>query len=89
MGVDEVMEKAGELLEKAQRLPRELKPVFDYFYRNVSVGDLRALSELEKLGVRDPQEKIEALIGMGLLERGHDTYNLAGPLREYIFRRSR
>lgn len=89
MGVDEVMAQAGELLDKARKLPKELATVFQYFYKNISVGDLRALKELERIGVKDPKEKIEALIEMGLLERGHDCYNLAKPLREYIFRRGR
>ncbi len=89
MSVDEILAEASELLDKARKLPKDLRIVFEYFYKNVSVGDLRALKELERLGVRDPQEKIDALIEMGLLERGHDCYNLAPLLREYIFRRGR
>lgn len=87
MSFDEALAEASELLDKARRLPKELRIVFDYFYKNVSVGDLRAVKELEKKGVRDPQGKIESLIEMGLLERGHDCYNLARPIREYLFRR--
>jgi hypothetical protein len=85
---DELL-KAGELLEKARKLGREQRIVFEYFYKNISVGDMRAVMELEKLGVRDPQARIEELVEAGLLEKGMECYNLAKPLREYIFRRGR
>lgn len=81
-------EEALRLLEAARRLgPRERK-VFEYFRKYVSVGDLRAVLDLERLGVRDAQDVIDRLVEMGLLERGVDCYNLARPLREY-FRRKR
>ncbi len=85
--MDEEILKAGELLEKARKLNKEQKIVFNYFYKNISVGDLRAIMELKKLGVRDPQARIDELIEIGLLERGMECYNLAKPLREYLFRR--
>jgi len=67
--LDEEILKAGELLEKARKLNKEQKIVFNYFYKNISVGDLRAIMELKKLGVRDPQARIDELIEIGLLER--------------------
>lgn len=67
--MDEEILKAGELLEKARKLNKEQKIVFNYFYKNISVGDLRAIMELKKLGVRDPQARIDELIEIGLLER--------------------
>ncbi|MCE4619742.1 MAG: hypothetical protein F7C33_01835 [Desulfurococcales archaeon] len=87
--MEEDLLRASELFERARRLDKEQRMVFDYFYKNVSVGDLRALMELEKLGVRDPQARIDELVEMGLLEKGMDCYNLAKPLREYIFKRGR
>jgi len=72
-----------ELLTRARRLPRELRRVFQYFYDNVSVGELRAIHDLKRLGVRDPQAAISELIRLGLVEKGRECYNLARPLREY------
>ncbi|MCE4600588.1 MAG: hypothetical protein F7C38_03375 [Desulfurococcales archaeon] len=89
MVIDDTMARAMELLEKSRRLPRDLKIVFEYFYKNLSVGDLRAVKELTRMGVRDPQDKIDKLVEEGLIEKGLDCYNLAKPLREYIYRRGR
>lgn len=89
MVIDDTMARAMELIEKSRRLPRDLKIVFEYFYKNLSVGDLRAVKELERMGVKDPQDKIDKLVEEGLVEKGLDCYNLAKPLREYIYRRGR
>ncbi len=85
--MDQEIITAGELLEKARKLGKEERIVFEYFYKNVSVGDLRAVVELKRLGVKNPQEKIDELIDMGLLEKGLECYNLAKPLREYLYKR--
>ena len=79
-------QEASRLLAIAQRLEGEKKKVFEYFVKYVSVGDLRAEAELQKLGVKDPINVIEELVEMGLLERGIDCYNLARPLRRYYAR---
>ncbi len=89
MVIDDTIARAMELIEKSRRLPRDLKIVFEYFYKNLSVGDLRAVKELERMGVKDPQDKIDKLVEEGLVEKGLDCYNLAKPLREYIYRRGR
>ena len=89
MVLDNTTAKAMELIERARRLPKELRIVFEYFYKNLSVGDLRAVKELERIGINDPQDKIDKLIEEGLIERGIDCYNLAKPLREYVYRRGR
>ena len=82
-------EEALRLLEEVRRLgPRERK-VFEYFRKYVSVGDIRAVMDLEKLGVKDAQEAIDRLIELGVLERGIDCYNLSKPLREYFRARRR
>ena len=85
--MEEEIVEAGRLLEKVRKLNKDQRIVFNYFYKNVSVGDLRALLELKKLGVRDPQARIDELIDMGLLEKGMECYNLAKPLREYLYKR--
>ncbi len=77
------MAEASRLLEKAARLTGDKRRVYEYFVKNVSVGDIRAEMELSKLGVRNPGDVIEELIEEGLLERGVDCYNLAYPLRRY------
>ncbi len=79
--------EAARLLDVAARLRGEERRVYEYFVKNVSVGDIRAVMELERMGMRDPRSIIERLIEMGLLERGLDCYNLAKPLREYYSRR--
>ena len=77
----------AELLEKVRGLSGEERRVYEYFVKYVSVGDLRAVLDLERLGVKRPQDVIDRLVGMGILERGTDCYNLARPLREARKRR--
>jgi len=71
------------LLEKARKLRGPLRKAFQYFYKEVSVGELRAIQDLRRMGVRDPQAAISELIRLGLLEKGKECYNLAKPLREH------
>ena len=75
---------SSKIIERARNLSDEEKRVFKYFLENISVGDLRAIMELEKKGIKDPRGVIENLILMGLIERGNYCYNLPYPLRIYI-----
>ena len=82
-------EEALTLLRRAESLRGDHRKVFSYFSKHFSVGDIRAVEDLEKMGVRDPQSVIQDLIEMGLLERGLDCYNLAKPLRVYLANKRR
>ncbi|MCE4624800.1 MAG: hypothetical protein F7C35_02915 [Desulfurococcales archaeon] len=81
------IEETARLLELIKKLDPQHRKVADYFMKYVSVGDLRAVLDLKKLGVSDPKSVIEDLIELGILERGVDCYNISKPLREYIFRK--
>lgn len=79
--------RASQLLEKARRLRGELREAFVYLVDNVSVGDLRAALDLRRKGLKDPASALEALVDMGLAERGRECYNLPEPLRKLIAKR--
>ncbi len=79
------IKEASKLLSFIESLPSESKKVVDYFMRNISVGDLRAVLDLKKLGIKDPEAEIDKLISLGIIEKGVDCYNLAYPLRQYVF----
>ncbi len=87
MEEQEWVREASRLLEKAARLSGPKRKVYEYFVKNISVGDLRAEYELSRLGVENPLDVIEELIEEGLIERGVDCFNLARPLRKYYARR--
>lgn len=84
---EEWLVEASRLIEKARRLSREEKIVFNYFMENVSVGELRAVKELSRKGIEDPAKVLMKLVNEGLIEKGYDCYNLAAPLRVYRSRR--
>ncbi len=65
----------------------ELK-VFDYFLRNISVGEIIAVRELQyRYKVEKPLEVIFRLINKGLIEKGEGCYNLSKELRELLWSR--
>ncbi|MCE4608870.1 MAG: hypothetical protein F7C36_00610 [Desulfurococcales archaeon] len=86
---EEAVLKAAKLLEQIEKLPPDSRKVAEYFMKHISVGDLRAVLDLKKLGVKDPESRIEELISLGILEKGVDCFNLSTPLRNYIFSRRR
>jgi hypothetical protein len=47
--------EASRLLELATGLKGEARDAFLYFLDNVSVGDLRAIRDLSKKGIRTPR----------------------------------
>ncbi len=83
----ELSKEAAALLEKVEKLGKEERRVAEYFFKHISVGGLRAVLDLKRLGVQEPEEKIEKLIELGVLERGMDCYNLAKPLRDYFIKK--
>ncbi len=86
-GDEECLREGMRMLSIAEQLTGDERTVMSYFLDNVSVGDIRAVLELEKKKVKEPEQVIARLIQMGLLERGRDAYNLAPPLRCLKYRR--
>ncbi|MEB3844486.1 MAG: hypothetical protein LRS48_02240 [Desulfurococcales archaeon] len=86
---EELLLRAARLLDMAKRLGDDERRVLSYFMKNVSVGDIRAVLDLERLGVKNAETIIERLIDLGFLEKGTDCYNLSKPLRVYVFRKQR
>ena len=80
---------ASKLLSKSKSLSKQKKIILNYFMKNISVGDLRSIMDLEKKGVKNAEELIEEMIKEGFLEKGTDCYNLSYPLRMYIFSKER
>jgi len=71
-----------KLREIYRTLSREEKVVFDYFRKNVSVGEIIAIRELSAIyKIKNPEQVINSLIAKGLIERGDGCYNLAKELR--------
>jgi len=81
------MSEASKILSRAERLEGEYRIVYQYFLDNISVGDLRAVEDLKRKGVRDPLRVIYKLVSDGLLERSGDVFNLPKPLRCLIYHR--
>jgi hypothetical protein len=86
---EELLKKAAALLEVIESLDAAHKKVAGYFIKHISVGDLRAVLDLKKMGVENPEEIIEELVELGILEKGIDCYNLSKPMRYYVFKRLR
>ncbi|BBD73994.1 hypothetical protein HS1genome_2383 [Sulfodiicoccus acidiphilus] len=55
---------------------KEIELAIKYFKENISVGELIAVRELMAEGVKEPEKVIEALLQMGIIERGEGCFNL-------------
>lgn len=55
---------------------KEIEIAIKYFKTNISVGELIVLRELRALGIKNPENVINKLIEMGIIERGEGCYNL-------------
>lgn len=55
---------------------KEIEIAIKYFKTNISVGELIAFRELRALGIKNPENVINKLIEMGIIERGEGCYNL-------------
>jgi len=84
---DDIIAEAATLLDKAKNLSRDEKVVLRYFLEGVSVGTLRAIEELKRKGIDDPEPVIQSLIEKGFLEKGIESYSLSYPLRALVSRR--
>ncbi|MEB3774439.1 MAG: hypothetical protein GSR86_05900 [Desulfurococcales archaeon] len=83
------MAEASKILSRAERLEGDYRIVFEYFLDNISVGDLRAVEDLKRKGVRDPLRVMVRLVIDGLLEKRGDVFNLPEPVRCLIYERGR
>ncbi|MEB3816822.1 MAG: hypothetical protein LRS46_02615 [Desulfurococcales archaeon] len=79
--------EASKLLDRARNLNDKEKTVLKYFIDNVSVGTIRALRDLRRKGIDNPELIIDKLINLGLLEKGEYSYSLSKPLRMLRARR--
>ncbi len=69
-----------------KKLSGDMLKVFDYFLRNISVGEVIAVRELQyRYKINKPLEIIVRLINEGLLEKGEGCYNLSKELRELLW----
>ena len=73
--------------ELRRRLTGGERIVFEYFVKNISVGEILAEKELKLYGVEEPLKVIRGLIEKGVLERGEGCFNLSKELREYLRRK--
>ncbi len=75
-----------EIEQIRRRLSGDMLKVFDYFLRNISVGEIIAVRELQyRYKIDKPLEIIVRLINEGLLEKGEGCYNLSKGLRELLW----
>jgi len=88
-GAGEDQSEVYALLRRAEELRGDYRRVYMYFVKHLSVGDLRAVEDLERMGIENPQAIIEELVELGILERGLDCYNLVRPLHRYFARKRR
>jgi hypothetical protein len=71
-----------------EELDPQERMVFEYFKKNISVGEILAVKELRLLyKLEDPLKIIDSLIRKGLLEKGVGCINLASSVREMLKRR--
>jgi len=71
-----------------EELDPQERVVFEYFKKNISVGEILAVKELRLLyKLEDPLKIIESLIRKGLLEKGVGCINLASSVREMLKKR--
>lgn len=62
----------------------ELKAL-EYFLKNISVGELIAVSDLERVvGIKEPETTLRSLLDKGLIVRGEGCYNLSSKLRSLL-----
>jgi len=78
--------------EELGRVIGELDPqervVFEYFKKNISVGEILAVKELKLLyKIDDPLKVVDSLIKKGLLEKGVGCINLAASIRNTLKKR--
>jgi hypothetical protein len=79
---------SNPLTKIIEELDPQERMVFEYFKKNMSVGEILAVKELRLLyKLEDPLKVIDSLIRKGLLEKGVGCINLASSVREMLKRR--
>jgi hypothetical protein len=79
---------SNPLTKIIEELDPQERMVFEYFKKNISVGEILAVKELRLLyKLEDPLKVIDSLIRKGLLEKGVGCINLASSVREMLKRR--
>lgn len=77
-----------DLEEVLRSLDGQERAVFEYFRRNISVGEILAVKELKLLHkLEDPVKVIDSLIRKGVLEKAPGCINLSKRVRELLKKR--
>lgn len=76
---------SDELERVLSQLDREERVVFEYFKKNLSVGEILAIKELKLVHkIEDPSRVIDSLIKKNLLEKGIGCINLSNRVKELL-----
>lgn len=79
---------SDELERLIEQLDLEERIVFEYFRKNLSVGEIIAVKELKLIHrIDDPLKVIDSLIKKNLLEKGVGCINLSNRAKELLKRR--
>ncbi len=77
-----------ELESLLSQLSPEERVVFEYFRKNLSVGEILAVKELKLIHkIDDPLRIIDSLIEKNLLEKGAGCINLSSKVKELLKKR--
>lgn len=79
---------ASELERLLDQLDGEERIVFEYFRKNLSVGEILAIKELRLMHrIDDPLRVIDSLIRKNILEKGAGCINLSSSVKELLKKR--
>ncbi|HWQ17383.1 MAG TPA: hypothetical protein VNL13_06095 [Sulfolobales archaeon] len=79
---------SSELERILESLDLEERAVFEYFKKNLSVGEILAVKELKLIyRINDPLKVIDSLIKKNILEKGAGCINLSNSVRELLKKR--
>jgi len=79
---------SADLERVIEGLDPQERVVFEYFRKNLSVGEILAVKELKLLyKIEDPIKVVDSLIRKGLLEKGVGCINLASSVRSALKKR--
>lgn len=77
-----------DLEELLRSLEGQERVVFEYFRKNLSVGEILAVKELRLLHrLEDPVKVIDSLIRKGVLEKAPGCINLSRRVRDLLKKR--
>jgi len=79
---------SSELERILESLDHEERVVFEYFRKNLSVGEILAVKELKLIHrINDPLRVIDSLIKKNILEKGAGCINLSSSVKELLKKR--